>query len=67
MVLPGATASSTLALNGHRVNPLKVHPPAAVDGQSREWEEEREEDRAGKRRKERRKEQAVRKETAARE
>lgn len=32
MVLPGAAAGSSLALNGHRVNPLKVNPPAAVAG-----------------------------------
>lgn len=34
MVPPGAAASSALPLNGHRVNPLKVHPSAAVTGQS---------------------------------
>lgn len=41
MVFPGATASSSLALNGHRVNPLKVHPSAAVTRQSRagRWRE----------------------------
>lgn len=35
MVLPDAAPSSSLALNGHRVNPLKVHPPAVVTRQSR--------------------------------
>lgn len=35
MVFPGAAASSSLALNGHRVNPLKVYPSAAVTRQSR--------------------------------
>ena len=35
MVFPGAAPSSSLALNGHRVNPLKVHPPAVVTRQSR--------------------------------
>lgn len=35
VVPPGAAAaSSPLPLNGHRVNPLKVHPSAAVTRQS---------------------------------
>lgn len=36
VVSPGAAASGPLALNGHRVNPLKVHPSAAATGQSEE-------------------------------
>lgn len=35
VVFPDATASSPLPLNGNRVNPLKVHPSAAVTRQSR--------------------------------
>lgn len=45
---PGTAASSPLPLNGHRVNPLKVHPSAAVTRQSDgvgigggEWEEQK--------------------------
>lgn len=48
VVSPGAAASSPLPLNGHRVNPLKVHPSAAVTRQSEEvgvrggeWEEKK--------------------------
>lgn len=48
VVSPGAAASGPLPLNGHRVNPLKVHPSAAVTGQSEgvgigggEWEEQK--------------------------
>ncbi len=37
----------TLTLNWHSVNPLKVHPPAAVDG-PREREEEQDEDKKQK-------------------
>lgn len=40
VVSPGAAASSPLPLNGHRVNPLKVHPSAAVTRQSMGWEGE---------------------------
>lgn len=45
-MFPGAAAGSSLALNGHRVNPLKVHPPAAVTGQSGNT---RKEEKEGKR------------------
>lgn len=42
----------TVTLNGHSVNPLKVHPPAAVDG-PRGWraggEEEQDEEKKQKR------------------
>lgn len=48
VVSPGAAARSPLPLNGHRVNPLKVHPSAAVPRQSEEvgvrggeWEEKK--------------------------
>ena len=42
MVLSGGVAGGPLAFNGHRVNPLKVHPPAAVKrwggrGERGEW------------------------------
>lgn len=44
-MLPDAAAQGTLALYGYRVNPLKVHSPAAAPGQSRpqtqeDWERE---------------------------
>lgn len=63
MVSPGAAASSSLPLNGHRVNPLKVHPSAAVTRQSRagRWREGTGE----RRRKEKRQQQAVRRKSAA--
>lgn len=64
MVFPGATTSSSLALNGHRVNPLKVHPLAAVTRQSRagRWREGT--DGRRRRRKEKRQQQAVRRKGA---
>lgn len=61
MVFPGAATSSSLALNGHRVNPLKVHPSAAVTRQSRAGR--RREGTVGKRRKEKR-QRAVRRKSA---
>lgn len=63
MVFPDAAASSPLALNGNRVNPLKVHPSAAETRQSRagEWRE----GTRGRRRKEKRQQQAVRRKSAA--
>lgn len=48
----------TVTLNGHSVNPLKVHPPAAVDGprERREGgEEEQDEDKKQKRKREKEK------------
>lgn len=63
VVSPGAAASSPLPLNGNCVNPLKVHPSAAVTRQSRagRWREGSEE----RRRKEKRQQQAVRRKSAA--
>lgn len=63
MVFPGAAAGSPLPLNGHGVNPLKVHPSAAVIRQSRagRWRE----GTKGRRRKEKRQQQAVRRKSAA--
>lgn len=60
---PGAAASSPLPLNGHRANPLKVHPSAAVTRQSGagRWREGTE----GRGRKEKRQQQAVRRKSAA--
>jgi len=58
MVLPDAAASSPLPLNGNRVNPLKVHPSAAVTRQSEKGPK-------GRRRKEKRQQQAVRRKGAA--
>lgn len=60
---PGAATSSPLPLNGHSVNPLKVHPSAAATRQSgaRRWRE----GTAGRRRREKRQQQAVRKKSAA--
>ncbi len=47
-LMPSETVPpSTLTLNWHSVNPLKVHPPAAVDG-PREREEEQDEDKKQK-------------------
>lgn len=62
MVSPGAAASSPLPLNGNCVNPLKVHPPAAVTRQSRtgRWREGAEERRG----KEKRQQQTVRRKSA---
>lgn len=59
---PGAAASSPLPLNGHSVNPLKVHPSAAATRQSgaRRWRE----GTAERRRREKRQQQAVRKKSA---
>lgn len=46
------TPPCTVTLNGHSVNPLKVHPPAAVDGPRERGaggEEEQDEDKKQKR------------------
>lgn len=59
MVFPDAAASSPLPLNGDRVNPLKVHPSAAVTGPGSGREGTK-----GRRRKEKR-QRAVRRKSAA--